>query len=102
MTFADVSVSDHVVNIPHYIDGKLVDVKKAVPKQDTVSNVANHDPSFITNKVFVGGIPLETTHNDFRKVFKKYGKLTDCVLIMDKQTRKPRGFGFVEYSVNLI
>jgi len=85
----------------HVIDGKVIDCKKAVPKQETFSDVVNNDPGFITNKIFVGGIPPEIQQSEFKDVFKKYGRIIDCVIIMDKDTRKSRGFGFVEYTVYL-
>jgi RNA recognition motif-containing protein len=34
----------------------------------------------------------------FKKHFQKYGALTDSVIMKDKHTRMPRGFGFVTFS----
>jgi RNA recognition motif-containing protein len=34
---------------------------------------------------------------EFRGYFEKYGELEDCVILQDKKTSKPRGFGFVTY-----
>ena len=33
----------------------------------------------------------------FREFFNKFGVMEDCVILKDKHTRKPRGFGFVTY-----
>ena len=35
--------------------------------------------------------------DDFKQYFSKYGELDDCVILKDKRTQKPRGFGFVTY-----
>ena len=36
--------------------------------------------------------------SDFRNYFEQFGILEDCVILKDKRTQKPRGFGFVTYS----
>jgi RNA recognition motif-containing protein len=42
----------------------------------------------------------------FKSYFKNFGEIEDCVILQDKRTNKPRGFGFVTYrdirSVNLV
>eukprot|EP00061_Rhincodon_typus_P002818 g18546.t1 len=49
-------------------------------------------------KLFVGGLSFETVEGNLRNHFEKWGKLTDCVVVQDTITRRPRGFGFVTYS----
>jgi RNA-binding protein Musashi len=57
-------------------------------------------------KVFVGGLPHNLQLNCFKKYFMNFGEIEDCVILQDKRTNKPRGFGFVTYkdirSVNLV
>mmetsp|Transcript_8915 Transcript_8915/g.16008 ORF Transcript_8915/g.16008 Transcript_8915/m.16008 type:complete len:442 (+) Transcript_8915:135-1460(+) len=50
------------------------------------------------NKVFIGGIPTETTDDALHAYFSQYGTLVDCVAMKDKATGRPRGFGFVQYD----
>ncbi|XP_055499142.1 LOW QUALITY PROTEIN: heterogeneous nuclear ribonucleoprotein A1-like [Leucoraja erinacea] len=49
-------------------------------------------------KLFVGGLSFETVEGNLRSHFEQWGKLTDCVVVQDTITRRPRGFGFVTYS----
>ncbi|XP_051869739.1 heterogeneous nuclear ribonucleoprotein A3-like [Pristis pectinata] len=49
-------------------------------------------------KLFVGGLSFETVEGNLRNHFEQWGKLTDCVVVQDTITRRPRGFGFVTYS----
>ncbi|GCB60805.1 hypothetical protein scyTo_0006937 [Scyliorhinus torazame] len=49
-------------------------------------------------KLFVGGLSFETVEGNLRNHFEEWGKLTDCVVVQDTITRRPRGFGFVTYS----
>ncbi|CAH8355911.1 unnamed protein product [Eruca vesicaria subsp. sativa] len=49
-------------------------------------------------KIFVGGLARETTSADFVKHFEKYGEITDSVIMKDRKTGQPRGFGFVTYA----
>lgn len=50
-----------------------------------------------TTKVFVGGL-RNVTREDLSVYFSKYGTLVDSVVMIDRDTGKERGFGFVEYD----
>ncbi len=49
-------------------------------------------------KLYVGGIPYSSTNEDLKKHFEAAGEVKDAVIIMDKMTRRSKGFGFVEMS----
>jgi len=48
--------------------------------------------------VFVGNMSFETTESGLRSVFEPFGEITRVQLITDRDTGRPRGFGFVEMS----
>lgn len=73
-------------------------MKKAVPKSESYSDVVNFDQNFVTNKIFVGGLPMTADDRELKLVFSRYGAIMDAVIIQDKTTSKPRGFGFVEFT----
>ncbi|KAK9119822.1 hypothetical protein Scep_017915 [Stephania cephalantha] len=49
-------------------------------------------------KIFVGGLAKETTPVQFTKHFGKYGEITDSVIMKDRRSGQPRGFGFITYA----
>jgi len=49
-------------------------------------------------KIFIGGLSKEATLDQFTKYFGKYGEITDSVIMKDRQTGRPRGFGFITYA----
>ncbi|CAJ1964768.1 unnamed protein product [Sphenostylis stenocarpa] len=49
-------------------------------------------------KIFIGGLAKDTTLETFVKYFEKYGEITDSVIMKDRQTGRPRGFGFITYA----
>ena len=57
-------------------------------------------------KVFVGGLPHNLELAQFKAYFIKFGGIDDIVILQDKRTQRPRGFGFVTFSdirsVNLV
>lgn len=63
------------------------------------SNGAKGDPGpGSTDKIFIGGLPLDCTEDKVITHFEVYGTLTDVVVMKDKVTNKPRGFGFVRFD----
>ena len=49
-------------------------------------------------KLYVGNLSFQITEQDLSELFSQHGKVTDCSLIMDRETNRPRGFGFVTMS----
>ncbi|XP_043909937.1 DAZ-associated protein 1 isoform X4 [Protopterus annectens] len=50
------------------------------------------------NKVFVGGIPHSCGEAELREYFKKFGLVTEVVMIYDAEKQRPRGFGFITFE----
>jgi len=48
-------------------------------------------------KIFVGGLSWETSKAALQSYFSQYGEVTDCIVMMNPQTEKSRGFGFVTF-----
>ncbi len=46
--------------------------------------------------IFVGGLPFKTDEKELRELFEKYGELTSVKVIIDRQTGRSKGYGFVE------
>ena len=49
-------------------------------------------------KLYVGNLPFTATDESVRTLFAKYGTVEKVSLITDRETGRPRGFGFVEMS----
>lgn len=46
--------------------------------------------------IYVGNLPFNATEQDVRVLFERHGKVESVKLINDRETGKPRGFGFVD------
>ena len=49
-------------------------------------------------KLYVGNLSFQTTEQDLNALFAQHGTVTETNLIMDRETNRPRGFGFVTMS----
>jgi cold-inducible RNA-binding protein len=47
------------------------------------------------NRLFVGNLSFNATENDLRDAFGAHGTVLDAKLMMDRDSGRPRGFGFV-------
>eukprot|EP00931_Biecheleriopsis_adriatica_P085385 TRINITY_DN5978_c0_g1_i1.p1 TRINITY_DN5978_c0_g1~~TRINITY_DN5978_c0_g1_i1.p1 ORF type:complete len:468 (+),score=114.28 TRINITY_DN5978_c0_g1_i1:79-1404(+) len=80
VTFAEAQGAQAALQEQHQVGGRQVDVKRAVPG---------------TNKLFVGGLPQNTTAAELREHFEAFGIVSDAVVMIDPATNRSRGFGFV-------
>ena len=46
--------------------------------------------------IYVGNLPFSANEADLRVLFERNGKVDSVKLINDRETGRPRGFGFVE------
>lgn len=107
LTFRDPKTVNTVMVKEHYLDGKIVrttthsqlrsrsqvntsqiDPKRAIPRDEQEK----------TSKIFVGGVSQEANEQDFKSFFMQFGRVVDATLMIDKDTGRPRGFGFVTFD----
>merc|ERR550519_1691277 len=91
ITFQTPEAVDRVLSVPsHSLDGKKIDPKHATPKSKSKANK--------TKKIFVGGVSQETSAEEVKMYFSSFGKVEEAVMLMDNQTKRHRGFGFVTFE----
>ena len=49
-------------------------------------------------KIYVGNLPYNTTEDELRDYFSQYGTIEDIKLIIDFNTGRSKGFGFITQS----
>jgi len=50
------------------------------------------------NKIFVGNLPFKIRGAELKDLFTEFGEVTDATVILDKFTKRSKGFGFVEFA----
>lgn len=50
----------------------------------------------MAKNIYVGNLPWSSTEDEVRQAFAQYGEVQKVNLIEDRETGRPRGFGFVE------
>jgi RNA recognition motif-containing protein len=50
----------------------------------------------VSTKLFVGSLPWSVNDEKLKQTFEKHGAVVSAKIIMDRDTNKSRGFGFVE------
>jgi len=49
-------------------------------------------------RIYVGNLPYSATDDSLRQTFEQHGSIVSANVIMDRDTDRSRGFGFVEFS----
>jgi RNA recognition motif-containing protein len=52
----------------------------------------------VSKKIYVGNLPFSASDAEIRTMFGEFGTVESVSLITDRDTGRPRGFGFVEMS----
>jgi cold-inducible RNA-binding protein len=52
----------------------------------------------VSTKLFVGSLPWSANDEDLQKAFSAHGNVVSANVVTDKETRRSRGFGFVEFE----
>ncbi len=52
----------------------------------------------MNKKLYVGNLPYETSQEQIRELFAQAGEVAEVNLITDRETGRPKGFGFVEMA----
>ncbi|KAM6182364.1 cleavage stimulation factor subunit 2 tau variant isoform 2-T2 [Erethizon dorsatum] len=65
-----------------------------------MSNLSVRDPAMDRSlrSVFVGNIPYEATEEQLKDIFSEVGSVVSFRLVYDRETGKPKGYGFCEYQ----
>ena len=50
------------------------------------------------SKIYVGNLSYDVTENELRDFFAQYGSIEDVKLIMDFNTGRSKGFGFITFA----
>ena len=48
--------------------------------------------------IYVANIPFKATEDELRDLFEQHGEVSSVKIILDKETNRSRGFGFVEMA----
>ncbi|XP_069071891.1 DAZ-associated protein 1 isoform X10 [Pleurodeles waltl] len=84
---------------PHTLDGRNIDPKPCTPRgmqpervrpKESWQKGPKVDPTR-SNKIFVGGIPHNCGETELRDYFKRFGVVTEVVMIYDAEKQRPRG-----------
>ncbi|KAG5283477.1 hypothetical protein AALO_G00042500 [Alosa alosa] len=95
VTYSCVSEVDAAMGArPHKVDGRVVEPKRAVSREDSSKPGAH----LTVKKIFVGGIKEDTEEYHIREYFERYGKIESIDVMEDRPTGKKRGFCFVTFD----
>ncbi|XP_054103112.2 heterogeneous nuclear ribonucleoprotein A1-like [Callithrix jacchus] len=95
VTYATVEEVDAAMNArPHEVDGRVVEPKRAVSREDSQRPGAH----LTVKKKFVGGIKEDTEEHHLRDYFEQYRKVDVFEIMTDRGSGKKRGFAFVTFD----
>jgi len=82
-----VSNTDHLNRSPPFLISALpqIDPKRAIPRQE-------HQRA---TKLFIGGLAGSVTSESMREFFSQFGRVVDSTVMLDRETGRSKGFGFV-------
>lgn len=71
-------------------NNSLVETPDHFVGQQQQGHGSKNDIDDVAGKIFIGGLSWQTTSENLRYYFEKFGELTDVAIMIDKKTGKPR------------
>eukprot|EP00195_Chlamydomonas_chlamydogama_P005718 CAMPEP_0202902426 /NCGR_PEP_ID=MMETSP1392-20130828/16842_1 /ASSEMBLY_ACC=CAM_ASM_000868 /TAXON_ID=225041 /ORGANISM="Chlamydomonas chlamydogama, Strain SAG 11-48b" /LENGTH=361 /DNA_ID=CAMNT_0049589185 /DNA_START=81 /DNA_END=1168 /DNA_ORIENTATION=- len=90
ITFKEESAAAAACRESHIIDNRTIDAKPSVPQGES------QRPR--SKKIFVGGLAPETQDEEFKAYFSRFGTITEAQVMVDHNSGRSRGFGFVTFE----
>ncbi|XP_076338003.1 heterogeneous nuclear ribonucleoprotein A1-like 3 isoform X2 [Tachypleus tridentatus] len=87
-------VDDAQAARPHKVDGREVEPKRAVPREDC----GKPEAQATVKRIFIGGLKDDVEEEHLRDHFGQYGNIVNVNIVTEKSTGKKRGFAFVEFD----
>lgn len=79
------------------ITRRTVDTKRAFPRHE-FNKAIGHLSNIKTNKIFLGGLKDCHDESTLREYFAQFGTISSVKVLLDKETGRKRGFGFLEFE----
>lgn len=127
VSFAEEAVANDVASRRHDIDGRQVEAKIAIPRNQVPppssgggarglgmgggatmyggerglsgnSASGSRPNTSHLSKIFVGGLPSQVGEAEFSNYFAQFGEVVDAQVMIDHQTGNSRGFGFISFA----
>ncbi|MCB9704336.1 MAG: hypothetical protein H6711_20780 [Myxococcales bacterium] len=95
-----VSVGSHgppagAPRLPRVLPGSPVEhARRSFPGRSQVGVHVHED----NVKLFIGGLAWSTTDASMRAAFEQFGPVTEAIVVLDRETGRSRGFGFVTFA----
>ncbi|KAG4179807.1 hypothetical protein ERO13_A10G127800v2 [Gossypium hirsutum] len=76
--------------------GSLLRLNGQIPATSMLSSIRCMSTS--TKKLFIGGLSYGTDDQTLKEAFSGFGDVTEAKIIIDRDTGRSRGFGFVNFA----
>jgi len=86
-----------IISQEHFIAQSKLEIKDALSKDDIIEQ--ERLLTLVPRKIFIGGIPQNTSREELYSYFEQYGQIEDLNLTF-KRENKGKGFGFLLFSDN--
>jgi len=93
VTYKEQSAYEDVLQAQLQLRGRKLEPKKAVPSKEMQIKDEKSEV-----KVFIGGLASDVDKSRLDDYFIRYGQIVDSIVMMDSESGKSRGFGFVTFA----
>jgi nucleolin len=78
--------------------GRVLTVNEAKERKPISRENSKTESRYVpgTSKLYVGNLPYSVTSDELEELFSSAGKVLDISMIVDKETKRPKGFAFIE------
>jgi hypothetical protein len=84
--------------LPSLLVGRQVQPLSIQPRKYQRAAIPSHRSLTVGKKLYCGNLSYNTSSSDLDQMFSQFGRVQSAEVVMDRDTGRSKGFGFVEMS----
>lgn len=98
VTFENLEDCEKSLAVEHELNDRAIYAQISVPRERPPQRQFDDDREMETHKLYCGNLPESVGSMDLGQHFQELAEVVDATVMMDRETGRSRGFGFVEFN----
>jgi len=101
VTYETIEDAEKALSVEHELSNRTLYAQLSIPRERVDRRPQYDDREMESHKVYCGNLPESVGSMDLGQYFQELAEVVDATVMMDRETGRSRGFGFVAFSEDI-